>query len=217
MPAPLRIDRVRDALLVIDLQPDFMPGGALAVAEGDRIVAPIARLLARFATVVVTQDWHPGGHVSFASSHPGRAPFETVTLHGAPQTLWPDHCVQGTAGAALHRDLPMEPVSLVLRKGHRADVDSYSAFRENVGPGGERPPTGLAGWLGERGIRRVFACGLARDYCVRWSALDGRAAGFDVVVLDDLVRSVDPGGADATTAALIGAGIVLAQSAELEG
>ncbi len=216
MPAPLQVDRVRDALLVIDLQPDFMPGGALAVAEGDLLVAPIAQLLPRFATVVATQDWHPRGHASFASSHPGRAPFETLMLHGSPQTLWPDHCVQGTAGAALHAGLPMEPVSLVLRKGSRADVDSYSAFRENVGPGGERPPTGLAGWLRERGIRRVFVCGLARDYCVRWSALDGRAAGLEVVVLDDLVRSVAPAAAADTTAALSAAGVALACSDALE-
>ncbi len=216
MSASLRIDRVHDALLVIDLQPDFMPGGALAVAEGDRVVAPVAALVPRFHTVVATQDWHPRGHVSFASSHPGKRPFDTMLLNGESQTLWPDHCVQGTPGAALHEGLPMEPVTLVLRKGHRPDADSYSAFRENVGAGGTRPPTGLAGWLRERGITRVFSCGLARDYCVRWSALDGRSAGFGVVVLEDLVRSVAPAAAAETTRALALAGVVLGHSAELE-
>ena len=159
----MRIDSQRDALIVIDLQPDFMPGGALAVEEGDRVAQPIAELARRFATVVATQDWHPRGHVSFASTH-GRAPFTPIDLYGGEQMLWPDHCVAGTAGAALHPALPQELVTSILRKGTRRDVDSYSAFRENPGPDGNRAPTGLAGFLRERGIERIFVCGLARDY-----------------------------------------------------
>jgi len=192
MPNHDQIDPSRDALVVVDLQPDFMPGGALAVAGGDQIAAPIGQLARRFDTVVATQDWHPPGHASFASSHPGRKPFEQITLHHAPQTLWPDHCLQGSPGARLHPALPDETIALVVRKGMHREVDSYSGFRENVGPGGARPPTGLAGWLRERGVRRLFVCGLARDFCVRWTAVDGREAGFDVVLLDDLTRAVAP-------------------------
>lgn len=188
----MRIDRERDALIVVDLQHDFLPGGALAVGRGDEIVAPIAALAPAFATVVATQDWHPPGHVSFASSHPGREPFETAALPQGPQELWPDHCVQGSRGAALHPGLPDAAVTLVLRKGTRREVDSYSAFRENVGPDGRRPTTGLGAWLSARGVRRVFVCGLARDFCVRASAVDAAAEGFEVVVLDDLTRAVFP-------------------------
>src|SRR5262245_36874097 len=149
------IDPERDALLVVDLQPDFMPGGALAVAEGDQIVAPIAALLPRFRTVVATQDWHPQGHVSFARRH-GVEPFTVVPLYGATQAVWPDHCVQGSPGADLHPGLPRTPLSLVLRKGAHPDVDSYSAFRENIGPSGDRRTTGLGPLLRARGIGRVF-------------------------------------------------------------
>jgi nicotinamidase/pyrazinamidase len=213
----LTISATTDALLVIDVQPDFMPGGALPVADGDAVVRPIAALLGRFRTVVATQDWHPAGHRSFASSHPGRAPYDTVTLHGEAQTLWPDHCVQGTPGAALHHDLPHHALSLILRKGTDHQVDSYSAFRENVGPDRRRAPTGLTGWLRERGISRVFACGLARDFCVRWSAEDAADAGFSVVFLDDLTRSVfpDPARVGEVTAALTARGVRLARSTEL--
>lgn len=210
-----QIARARDALLVIDVQPDFMPGGNLAVAEGDQVVAPIAALLPRFQTIVATQDWHPPGHASFASSYPGKQPYDTIQLHGAPQTLWPDHCVQGTAGAALHRDLPLAPVTLILRKGNHAAVDSYSAFRENFGPDGTRGPTGLAGWLRERGITRVFVCGLARDFCVAWTAQDAVAAGFQAVLLDDLTRSVFPDKAAETIAALEQAGVAVTTSRSL--
>lgn len=197
------------ALIVVDLQPDFMPGGALACHAGDAIVPGIAALLATraYGTVVATQDWHPPGHASFASSHPGRAPFETIDLHGQPQVLWPDHCVQGTPGAALDPRVDWSAADLVLRKGTRADVDSYSAFRENHGPGGTRPPTGLAGWLRERGIDEVHLCGLARDYCVLWSAQDAVAAGFRVRFLWDLTRPVTPEGDAPTRAALDAAGI----------
>ena len=200
------------ALLVIDLQPDFMPGGALPCLEGDAIVPGIAALLASraYRTVVATQDWHPPGHASFASRHAGRAPFETIDLHGRPQVLWPDHCVQGTPGAALDPRVDWAAADLVLRKGTRPDVDSYSAFRENHGPGGTRPPTGLAGWLRERGIGEVHLCGLARDYCVLWSAQDAADAGFRVRFLWDLTRPVTPEGDAPTRAALDAAGVALA-------
>jgi nicotinamidase/pyrazinamidase len=199
------------ALLVIDLQPDFMPGGALACHDGDAIVPGIAALLAsrRYTTVVATQDWHPPGHASFASSHSGRSPFETIPLHGQPQMLWPDHCVQGTLGAALAEGVDWTPADLILRKGTRPQVDSYSAFRENHGPDGTRPTTGLAGWLRERGIEEVHACGLARDYCVLWSAQDAAAAGFRVRFLWDLTRPVTPAGDAPTEAALAAAGIAI--------
>jgi nicotinamidase/pyrazinamidase len=197
------------ALLVIDLQPDFMPGGALPCAEGDAIVAPIAALLAsrRYATVVATQDWHPPTHASFARQHAARAPFEQISLHGHPQTLWPDHCVQGTPGAVLHPAVDWDHADLILRKGTRPQVDSYSAFRENHGPGGERPATGLAGWLRERGITEVHVCGLARDYCVLWSAQDAAAAGLRVRFLWALTRPVDPANDADTRLALERGGI----------
>ena len=180
------------ALVVIDLQPDFMPGGALACVDGDAIVPDIAALLAerRYATVVATQDWHPADHASFASQHPGHLPFEAILLHAQPQTLWPDHCVQGSDGAVLHPGVDWTVADLILRKGTRREVDSYSAFRENHGPDGTRPATGLAGWLHERGIREVHVCGLARDYCVLWSAQDAMKSGFRVKFLWDLTRPV---------------------------
>lgn len=212
--SPTSIDRSRDALLVIDLQPDFMPGGALAVGAGDEIVAPIARLLPSFQTVVATQDWHPAGHVSFASTH-GRPLFSTLPLYGAEQVMWPEHCVQGSPGAGLHEGLPLLHVALILRKGAYPDIDSYSAFRENQGPDGQRRTTGLGAWLHARGITRVFLCGLARDYCVLWSALDARAEGFEVVVLDDLVRAVFPERAAETDAAFAAAGVRHLSSEEL--
>ena len=197
------------ALIVVDLQPDFMPGGALPCHEGDAIVPGIAALLAsgRYTTVIATQDWHPADHASFASQHPGRAPFEQITLHGQPQTLWPDHCVAGSPGAALDERIDWNRTSLILRKGSRTDVDSYSAFFENHGPNGSRPATGLAGWLRERGITSVHVCGLARDYCVLWTAQDACAAGFNVRFLWDLPRPVSPDGDAPTRAALEAAGI----------
>lgn len=211
----MRIDPRADALVVVDLQHDFLPGGALGVAEGDRIVEPIARLAPRFGTVVATQDWHPRGHVSFASAHPGRAPFETLALPQGPQELWPDHCVQGSHGAALHPALPDAALTLVLRKGTRVEVDSYSAFRENVGPDGARPTTGLGAWLSARGIRRVFLCGLARDFCVRASAVDAAAEGFEAIVLDDLTRAVFPDRRAETDAVLERAGVRLGRAEAL--
>jgi nicotinamidase/pyrazinamidase len=212
----MRIDRAHDALLVVDLQHDFLPGGALAVAEGDRIVEPIARLAPAFTTVVATQDWHPPGHVSFASAHPGRQPFQVLALAQGPQELWPDHCVQGTRGAAIHPGFPDVAATLLLRKGTRPQVDSYSAFRENVGPGGTRPTTGLGAWLKARGIRRVFVTGLARDFCVRATAVDAAAEGLEAVVLDDLTRAVFPERKAEVDAVLAGAGVRTATSAQLE-
>jgi nicotinamidase/pyrazinamidase len=209
--ASVTLDPVRDALLVIDVQPDFMPGGALAVEGGDEIVGPIAQIVPRFNTVVATQDWHPRGHRSFASSH-GKKPYDEIPVHGAQQTLWPDHCIQGTAGAALHRDLPLENVSLILRKGANPSVDSYSAFRENYGPDAKRAPTGLAGFLRERGIWRVFVVGLARDFCVRWTAEDAVAAGFKTVVIEDLTRSVFPARASDTSLAFERTGVKTVKS-----
>jgi nicotinamidase/pyrazinamidase len=212
----MRLDREKDALVIVDVQHDFLPGGALAVAGGDAVIGPIAALAPRFATVVATQDWHPPGHVSFASSHPGRKPYETAALPQGPQELWPDHCVQGSRGAALHPGLPDAAISLVLRKGARRDVDSYSGFRENVGPGGSRPTTGLGAWLAARGVKRIFVCGLARDFCVRATAVDGAAEGLEVHVLDDLTRAVFPDRRAETDAALARAGVRLATSAQLE-
>jgi nicotinamidase/pyrazinamidase len=212
----MRIDRRSDALLVVDLQHDFLPGGALAVGDGDAVVAPIAALAGAFDTVVATQDWHPPGHVSFASAHPGRRPFETATLPQGPQELWPDHCVRGTRGAALHPALPDAALTLLLRKGTRREVDSYSAFRENVGPDGRRPTTGLGAWLKARGVRRVFLCGLARDFCVRASAVDAAAEGLEAVVLDDLTRAVFPDRRAETDASFAAAGVRVVRSADLE-
>ena len=176
-----------DALLVVDVQNDFCPGGALAVADGDAVIEPANRLIELFDHVLLTQDWHPPGHRSFASSHPGRQAFETIDLDYGAQTLWPDHCVQGTEGAAFHRNLLAAKAELVVRKGFRPEIDSYSAFREND----RRTPTGLAGYLRERGLRRLFLCGLATDFCVLFSALDGVEAGFEVVVIEEACRGID--------------------------
>jgi nicotinamidase/pyrazinamidase len=212
----MNIDLGSDALLLVDLQHDFLPGGALAVAHGDEVVAPAAALARGFRTVVATQDWHPPGHVSFASSHAGRRPYETLALPVGEQVLWPDHCVRGTRGAALHPGVPDEALSLVLRKGTRREVDSYSAFRENVGPDGRRPTTGLGAWLKARGVRRVFVCGLARDFCVRWSAEDAAEEGLETFVLDDLTRAVFPEQRAETDAAFVRAGVRVVRSADLE-
>lgn len=188
MPETIELDE-NDALLVIDLQADFMPGGALAVGEGDAVVPLANALVRRFAQVVVTQDWHPRGHASFASTH-AAAPFATKRLDYGEQTLWPDHCVQGTAGAALHPELAVDDAFLILRKGMHKGVDSYSAFVEADG----RTTTGLAALLAARGTKRVFCCGLATDFCVAFSALDARTEGFDAFVVEDACRAIDAGG-----------------------
>jgi nicotinamidase/pyrazinamidase len=207
------------ALIIVDLQPDFMPGGALAVQEGDVVVDPVRRLMEtdRFGLYVATQDWHPRGHVSFASSHPGKRPLDVIELYGHEQVLWPDHCVRGTPGAELARGLPWEKVSVIIRKANDPRVDSYSTFRNNWDPEGHRPPTGLAGYLHERGLRDLWICGLARDYCVRWSAEDAVREGFTVHVIWDLTRPVDPGSDAAVRGALDAAGVDIIDSAALLG
>lgn len=199
----------RDALLVLDLQNDFLPGGALAVADGDALLEPIASLMqsGRFALIVATQDWHPPGHVSFASSHAGRAPFESITLYGHPQVLWPDHCVINSAGAALHASLPWEHACAFIRKGSNPRVDSYSGFRNNWDEHGRRPPTGLNGYLTERGVTDVFLCGLARDVCVRWTAEDAADLGFGTHLLWNLTRPVSPADDGDVRASLIERGV----------
>lgn len=177
----------RDVLVIVDVQNDFCPGGALAVPQGDQIVPAVNRLAAEFAHVVLTQDWHPRGHASFASSHPGRQPFETIGLSYGEQILWPEHCVQGTRGAAFHPDLDVPHAELVLRKGFRTTIDSYSAFFEND----HRTRTGLVGYLKERRFDRITLCGLATDFCVLYSAIDGRQAGFEVTAVIDACRGID--------------------------
>jgi nicotinamidase/pyrazinamidase len=179
-----------DLLLVIDVQNDFCPGGALAVSDGDAVVPVINRLSNRFNHVVLTQDWHPAAHSSFASAHPGSAPFHTVTMSYGEQTLWPDHCVQGTGGAAFHPQLLTDRAELVIRKGFRDEIDSYSAFCEND----RRTPTGLAGYLRDRRLQRLFLVGLATDYCVCYSAVDARRLGFETVVVESGCRAIDLAG-----------------------
>ena len=184
-----------DVLLVVDVQNDFCPGGKLAVPKGDEVVAAINRLASRFRHVVLTQDWHPPGHQSFASSHPGKRPFETVTVAYGQQILWPDHCVQSTLGAQFHGDLQIPHAELVIRKGFRPTIDSYSALYEND----RKTPTGLAGYLRERGITQIFIAGLALDFCVRYSAEDARREGFAVTVIEDACRGIDVEGSVAAT------------------
>jgi len=184
-----------DVLVAVDIQNDFCPGGALAVPRGDEVVEAINRLVERFSHVVLTQDWHPPGHTSFASSHPGAMPYDVVQAPYGPQTLWPDHCVQGTPGAGFRPDLVATRAELVVRKGFHLAIDSYSAFFEND----RRTPTGLGGYLRERGFARVFLAGLAFDFCVRWSAEDARRLGFEVVVLEDACRALDLDGSKAAT------------------
>lgn len=198
-----------DILLVIDVQNDFCPGGALAVPEGDAVVPVINALMAAFHHVAATQDWHPPGHRSFASSHAGMRPFATVQLDYGEQVLWPDHCVQGTDGATFHRDLDLTPVELVIRKGFRREIDSYSAFFEND----RNTPTGLTGYLRERDFRRLFVCGLATDYCVQYTVLDARRQGFEALVIGDACRAIDlDGSLAASRDAMAAAGAVFMTS-----
>jgi nicotinamidase/pyrazinamidase len=178
------------ALLVVDVQNGFCTGGGLPVPDGEAVVPVINRLAARFSQVILTQDWHPPGHVSFAASHPGCQPFETIPLSYGDQILWPVHCVQGTPDADFHPGLHVPHAHAIVRKGWRAEVDSYSAFVESD----RQTPTGLAGLLRELGVRQVVLCGLATDFCVRWSALDARAAGFEATVVDDACRAIDLNG-----------------------
>jgi nicotinamidase/pyrazinamidase len=178
-----------DVLLVVDVQNDFLPGGALAVPGGDEVIAPINRLAQRSANVILTQDWHPPGHVSFASRH-RREPFSTIELPYGRQVLWPDHCVQGTRGAQFAETLAIPHAQAVIRKGYHVHTDSYSAFLE----ADRRTPTGLAGLLRERGFERIYLAGLATDFCVAWSALDAKAAGFEAIVVEDACRAIDTDG-----------------------
>jgi len=186
-----------DVLIVVDVQNDFCPGGALTVPCGDEVVPIVNRLAAKFRNVVLTQDWHPRGHSSFASSHAGKRPFETIAALYGPQVLWPDHCVQATPGAEFHRSLQIPHAALIVRKGTDPAIDSYSAFYEND----RKTPTGLVGYLRERGLSRVFLAGLALDFCVRYSAEDARREGLAVFVIEDACRGIDINGSIAATRA----------------
>ena len=200
-----------DVLLVIDVQNCFTPGGSLAVNKGDEVVPLINKLAGAFANVVETQDWHTPGHASFASSHPGTKPFDTIKMPYGTQVLWPDHCVQGTPGADLVKDLAIPHAELVLRKGYRKNVDSYSAFNEADGT-----PTGLSAYLKQRKIKRVFLAGLATDFCVAWSAVDARKAGFTALVIEDATRGIDASGSLAKAwADMKKAGVQRIQSADI--
>lgn len=204
----------RDVLIVVDVQNDFLPGGALAVPRGDEVIGPVNALVARFSHVVLTQDWHPDRHVSFASQHAGREAFETVTLSYGEQVLWPDHCVQGTKGAAFAPGLETETAELIIRKGRHPGVDSYSGFVE----ADRRTRTGLAGYLAERGYRRVFVAGLATDFCVGWTAIDARAAGLAAVLVEDACRGIDTGGSLAKALAdMRAAGVERVQTGSITG
>ena len=201
-----------DVLIVIDVQNDFCPGGALAVPRGDEVVSPILSIAPRFAHIILTQDWHPVDHTSFAASHPGKKPYESIELAYGAQTLWPPHCVQGSPGADFHPGLYLPQAELILRKGFRPEVDSYSAFFEND----RATTTGLAGYLHERGLTRVFFAGLAYDFCVGYSALDARRLGLSAVILRDACRAIDLNGSVAKIEAEVDrAGVVLIQSAEV--
>ncbi len=210
MLSPVILDPARDVLGLIDVQPDFMPGGRLAVPEGDAVLGPIAGLVSGpLVHAFATQDWHPPGHHSFASAHPGRAAFETIELDYGAQTLWPDHAVQGSEGAALHPALDQARIEVIIRKGFRRDIDSYSAFFEND----RKTPTGLDGWLRARGFRRIFFAGLAMDFCVAYSAEDAARLGYDVFVVEDACRGIglpDAGGGttiETARARLLAAGV----------
>jgi nicotinamidase/pyrazinamidase len=201
-----------DVLIVIDVQNDFCPGGQLAVAGGDSILEPIHRVALLFEHIVLTQDWHPADHTSFAAAHPGKQPYDAIDLSYGRQTLWPAHCVQGTHGAEFHADLRIPRAELILRKGFRRDIDSYSAFFEND----RATPTGLAGYLRERGLTRAFFAGLAYDFCVGFSALDARRLGFDAIVLRDACRAIDLNGSLAgMEAEFVRDGVMVAKTADV--
>jgi len=203
-----------DVLIVIDVQYDFCPGGALAVNDGDAVIAPIQRVARRFQHIVLTQDWHPAHHSSFASSHPGKQPYEQIELSYGQQTLWPDHCVQSSKGAELHAELGLPQAELILRKGFHAEIDSYSAFFEND----RTTSTGFAGYLADRSLTRVFLAGLAYDYCVGYSALDARRLGLEVYVLRDACRAIDLNGSVAAVEAEFAkAGVHVIESSALLG
>ncbi len=201
-----------DVLIIIDVQIDFCPGGALAVADGDAVLSPIHKIAPHFQHIVLTQDWHTPGHTSFASSHPGKKPFEQIEASYGPQTLWPEHCVQGTPGAKFHPHLKLPQAELILRKGFRREIDSYSAFFEND----RTTATGLAGYLRERALTRVFFAGLAYDYCVGYSALDARRLGFPALIIRDACRAIDLNGSvERIETDFAKAGVTLMDSTEL--
>jgi nicotinamidase/pyrazinamidase len=209
---PLGSDDQHSVLIVVDAQNGFMPGGGLPVPRGDEVVAVVNRIGQLFSNVVLTQDWHPAGHASFASSHPGKSPYEVITMPYGPQVLWPEHCVQGTPDAALHKDLHLPHAQLIIRKGFHPQVDSYSAFME----ADRRTTTGLVAYLQARGMRKVYICGLATDFCVAWTALDARAAGFEAVVLEDACRAIDlDGSLDKAWQSMLAAGVQRLQSDQL--
>jgi nicotinamidase/pyrazinamidase len=209
--ASIKIDDA-SALLVIDVQNCFLPGGSLAVKDGDQVVPVINRLARGFANVVMTQDWHTAGHVSFASAHSGKKPFETIDLAYGKQVLWPDHCVQGTDGASLSKDLAIPQAELIIRKGYHKDVDSYSAFTEADG----KTTTGLAAWLMARKLQRLFIAGLATDFCVAWTAMDARKAGLEAYVIEDACRGIDTQGSLAKAwADMTKAGVKRIQSSDI--
>jgi len=201
------------ALILIDLQNDFCPGGALEVAHGDETIAIANRLQRHFELVVATQDWHPADHGSFAANHPGKQPYEVIELHGLPQVLWPPHCVQGTPGAEFHPALERASIAKVFLKGTDPTVDSYSGFHDN----GHRKSTGMGEWLREQGVKQVYVLGLATDYCVKFSALDARADGFECVLVADACRAVErtPGDGDLAIDVMRGAGVVICTSGDL--
>lgn len=204
--------RHTEMLIVVDVQNDFCPGGALAVPDGDAVVPIVNHISGRFAHRVLTQDWHPADHTSFAAAHPGKAPFQTTGMPYGTQVLWPVHCVQGSAGAAFHPDLALDGAELIIRKGFRATIDSYSAFFEND----RTTPTGLAGYLRERDFQRVVLVGLATDFCVAYSAIDARRHGFDTTVLLDGCRAIDLNGSlEVAMNDMLAAGVRLIESAAL--
>jgi nicotinamidase/pyrazinamidase len=209
--APIRLDP-ESALIVVDVQNGFVTGGNLAVPQGEAVVPVINRIAPAFVNVVLTQDWHPAGHASFASSHAGKRPFDTIELAYGTQVLWPDHCIQGTFDAALHADLDVPHAQLIVRKGFHPGVDSYSAFQE----ADRSTPTGLDGYLKQRGITRLFVTGLATDFCVAWTALDARSAGYETWVVEDATRAIDLEGSLATAwCAMAARGVQRIQSTEL--
>jgi len=202
----------KTALIVVDVQNCFVPGGNLPVAKGDEVVPVINRIAPAFANIIVTQDWHTPGHASFASTYPGKKPFETTTLAYGQQVLWPDHCVQGTEDAALHKDLKLSTAQLIIRKGFNKGMDSYSAFQE----ADRKTVTGLAGYLKARGIQTLVVTGLATDFCVAWTAMDARDAGFEVLVVEDACRAIDLNGSLAAAwAQMTAKGVKRIQSADI--
>ncbi len=200
------------ALLIVDVQNDFCPGGSLEVPEGDRIVPVINRLIEKFDHIIQTQDWHPEGHLSFASSHQGKSPYDTAEMDYGTQVLWPDHCVQGSSGADFHPDLNTTKTQVIIRKGFRKSIDSYSTFFEND----QKTSTGLTGYLRERGITELYTVGLATDFCVKWSALDGMEQGFNMHIVEDAVQGIDLNGSlEQAWKELGDAGVGVVSAAEL--